>query len=58
MARETGLISTATTGVPAALLLAEIVETVHVDGHFDVVSQTWSDRAFACASAKKHNEAM
>jgi hypothetical protein len=43
---------------PAALMLADAVERVHVTGHFDVASQTWSDREFACAGAKKHNEAM
>jgi hypothetical protein len=43
---------------PAALLLAERVSTIQVDGHFDVTSRTWSNRSFACASAKKHNEAM
>ena len=43
---------------PAALLLAEAVETVEVEGHFDTSSQTWSNRSYACASAKKHNEAM
>lgn len=43
---------------PAALMLAEGVERVRVTGHFDLASQTWSDREYACASAKKHNEDM
>lgn len=43
---------------PAALMLAEKVELVEVEGRFDETSQTWSDRKFECAGAKKHNEAM
>lgn len=42
--------------VPAALMLAESVERIRVAGHFDVASQTWSDREYACAGVKKHNE--
>lgn len=42
---------------PAALLLAEQVEIVPVRGFFEEATQTWSDRAFSCASQKKHNEA-
>jgi hypothetical protein len=45
-------------GAPAALMLAEAVDLVCIRGEFDVRSQTWSDREFACAGAKKHNEAM
>lgn len=43
---------------PAALILAEVVAPVDVDGMFDPVSATWSNREFACAALKKHNEAM
>lgn len=43
---------------PAAFLLAEEVDVVSVPGAFDEASQTWSDRNFACAGAKKHNEQM
>ena len=45
-------------GRPAALMLAETVERIRVPGQFDSGSQTWSNREFACAGAKKHNEAM
>lgn len=44
--------------VPAVLLLSEAVEPVAVTGEFDVGRQTWSNRNFECAAAKKHNEAM
>lgn len=43
---------------PAALMLAEAVEEVRVGGEFNSASQTWSNRDYACASAKKHNEGM
>ena len=58
MTQESNFMATRDGIAVAALMLAENVETVHVDGYFDAVSQTWSDRSFACASAKKHNEAM
>lgn len=50
--------STRSSGVPAALLLAERVSLVSVTGKFDEDTQTWSTREFACAAAKKHNEDM
>lgn len=43
---------------PAALHLAEIVKPIEVEGEFDPVTGTWSNRRFECASEKKHNEAM
>jgi hypothetical protein len=47
-----------TIGTPAALMLAEAVVILNIPGEFDIRSETWSDREFACASAKKHNEGM
>lgn len=58
MAQETQSVAGSSVQSPAALLLAERVNRLHVEGHFDEASQAWSNRDFACASAKKHNEAM
>lgn len=44
--------------VPPALLIAVEVPPVHIAGHYDKESKTWSNRVFETASQKKHNEDM
>ena len=43
---------------PAILLLAEEVREQTCAGGYDEKRSTWSNREYALASAKKHNEAM
>jgi hypothetical protein len=47
-----------TPACPPALLLAEAVDQPKVAGYYDVSTDTWSDRVFALAGCKKHNEQM
>jgi hypothetical protein len=44
--------------LPLALLLAEDVPEIRLDGHYDTETDTWSDREYASAGSKKHNEDM
>jgi hypothetical protein len=44
--------------VHPALKLAVPVEPIAVDGYYDDQTQTWSDRKYADAGSKKHNEQM
>lgn len=43
---------------PAVLLIAEKVREEKCTGHYDESRATWSNREYALASAKKHNEDM
>lgn len=43
---------------PAVLLIAEEVREEKCSGYYDESRATWSNRDYALASAKKHNEAM
>ncbi len=43
---------------PAVLFLAEEVREEKCTGQYDDTLATWSNREYALASAKKHNEAM
>lgn len=42
----------------ATYQLAVAVSTKKVPGYYDPTRQTWSDREYADAASKKHNEAM
>ncbi len=44
--------------LPASLQIAEQVSDCHIEGDYDLITDTWSDREFASAGPKKHNEAM
>lgn len=44
--------------LPPALQIAEEVTDCHIEGGYDLSTETWSDREFASAGPKKHNEAM
>jgi hypothetical protein len=43
---------------PITMFLAVEVVEVTVAGTYDTKTDTWSDRAYACAAEKKHNEEM
>jgi hypothetical protein len=43
---------------PAVLFIAEEVREEKSAGQYDDTRSTWSNREYALASAKKHNEAM
>lgn len=43
---------------PAILWLASEPRPLEVSGHYDEKSQTWSNRKYELAAAKKHNEDM
>lgn len=43
---------------PAVLLIAERVREEECTGHYDESRATWSNRDYALASSKKHNEDM
>jgi len=43
---------------PLSLEFAQQTETIKPCGHYDKLTQTWSDRRFDGVASKKHNEAM
>jgi hypothetical protein len=43
---------------PVGLVIAERVQEEQCGGKYDVATQTWSNRNYDLAAAKKHNEDM
>ncbi len=43
---------------PASLAIAEKVREERAGGHYDTDTNTWSNRDYDLAAAKKHNEDM
>ncbi|MDA8586768.1 hypothetical protein N9L47_10970 [Rhodobacteraceae bacterium] len=43
---------------PASMVIAEKVREENCLGHYDAETNTWSNRDYDLAAAKKHNEDM